>query len=123
VPGVTANAVENVLGQVDGRQTFLAADTRRAPLADAIDEMPQLAGELIVGMAVDVQGFQVPAEQLVLDPRPATGIQFGWIESVLAQLRGRLHERQPPLGEIDAGEAFRGPHLHAPERLRAGPAG
>ena len=93
VPGMAANAVENVLGQVDGRQTFLAADPRRASLADAIDKMPQLAGELIVGMAVDVQGFQMPAEELVLDPRPARWIQFGRIESITAQLRRRLHER------------------------------
>ena len=64
-PAMVADAVENLAGQGERITAVFAADTWSLTGLDALDEVLQLARQLIAAAAVQLQDLQMPAEQFV----------------------------------------------------------
>src|SRR5262249_29180154 len=97
LPAMPAQAVEDAVGQHHGSRRIAAADSRHCSGPHTVDEVLQLAGELVLSMTIDVQGFQVSAEELLFQPRASAGVQTIDLDSMAAPVSGGLNETQPPL--------------------------
>src|SRR6516162_4430747 len=111
-PGMCAEAVQNASGQSDCGARFCTSDPGALTRADAVDEMLQLAGELVAAGAIQVQHLHMACKHIFLKTGQRTCVQLAEIQPQLAELIGRLYERQLPAGEIETRVSLRGPQAH-----------
>src|SRR5579872_2681197 len=122
-PEVTAQAMEDAVGDGQGVSAIRSTDPRDGAAPHAVDKVLQFAGELVLGMAVDVGDLQVGAEQVFLEAGTGGRIETVDVEAVPAPVGRRLHQAQAPPREVEARIAFRRPDVHTADGGRTGTAG
>src|SRR5262249_48645826 len=93
-PDVVLDALQDALRDGEGSTAVVARDAWRRSRPHGADEVGQLAGELILGLAVSCHGLQVAAEEVFANAGAGGRIETGRVQTALAQLHGGLHERQ-----------------------------
>jgi hypothetical protein len=113
-PGVVAHAVEDPCGQGQGIPAFLAPDARCFPTLKTMDEVLQLAGQLIALVAIKLQHLEVPAKYFGSHQGNCGWIKLANIHFVVANFLRGLHERQVTGSKIYRGKSFWRPDSHLP---------
>ena len=87
-------ALQNAGRQGDGITAVFPR--HQGPLAalHALDEVLKLLSQLVLAaVAIPRLRLQMPPKEFILDHGPGGGVEFARVQTVLADLIGRLHQR------------------------------
>src|SRR5262249_20680911 len=120
---VRVDLLQNAAGNLDRVSAINAVHLRLRVRLDALHKVPQLHGELIDFLHVDLAHLQVLAEQAFFEHGQRGGVELPHVESGAAVSVRRLNKSRMPLVKIEADIALGRVNPCLPQLFGAGTAG